>query len=254
MPIHDWSKVIAGTFHDFHHCWIAELRGSLNRGLLPPGYYAQAEQVATQIVPDVLALQQPNAGPSFGSWDGRRDREDETGGLAVADAPPRVALQDTASEAMIYAARRSQIVIRHATGHRVIALIELVSPGNKEKRGAVGQFVDKAVAALDDGLHLQVIDLFPPGRFDPAGMHGAIWSRVGGGYEPPVGKPLTSAAYAAAATVTCYVEPLAVGDVLVDMPLFLTPNRYVNVPLEQTYMAAYEDVPGWWKKVLDAPA
>ena len=54
--------------------------------------------------------------------------------------------------------------------------------------------------------------------------------------------------------VTCYVEPLAVGAALVEMPLFLTPDRYVNVPLGQAYLAAYEDVPGWWKNVLDGPA
>ncbi len=245
---------MAGTFHDFHQAWIIELRRILNRGLLPPGYYAQAEQVATQVVPDVLALQQPDVGLAAAGWRGRPDADDEAGGLAVADAPPRVALQDTASEAMIYAARRSQLVIRRATGHRVVALVELVSPGNKEKRGAVEQFVDKAVAALDDGLHLQVVDLFPPGRHDPAGMHGAIWSRVGGRYDPPGGRPLTAAAYAADAAVTCYVEPLAVGAALVDLPLFLTPERYVNVPLEQAYLAAYEDVPGWWKNVLDAAA
>ena len=40
MPVHDWNRVTAGTFHDFHLAWIAELRRALNGGLLPQGYYA----------------------------------------------------------------------------------------------------------------------------------------------------------------------------------------------------------------------
>ena len=57
MPVHDWNRVTAGTFHDFHLAWIAELRRALNGGLLPRGYYALAEQVAGDIIPDVLMLQ-----------------------------------------------------------------------------------------------------------------------------------------------------------------------------------------------------
>ena len=57
MPTHDWSRVSAGTFHDFHGGWIVELRNALNGGILPAGYYAMAEQVAQDEDPDVLALE-----------------------------------------------------------------------------------------------------------------------------------------------------------------------------------------------------
>ena len=26
MPIHDWSRVDAGIFHDFHHAWIEQIK------------------------------------------------------------------------------------------------------------------------------------------------------------------------------------------------------------------------------------
>ena len=39
---------------------------------------------------------------------------------------------------------------------------------------------------------------------------------------------------------------------MIDMPLFLSSERYVNVPLESTYAAAYADVPRRWRTVLDA--
>jgi hypothetical protein len=48
MPIHDWTRVSDGTFHGFHVAWIAEIRNVLNGGLLPPNYYAQAEQIVNR--------------------------------------------------------------------------------------------------------------------------------------------------------------------------------------------------------------
>ena len=57
MPIHDWTRVGAGTFHDFHCGWVVEICNALNVGLLPPGYYARAEQVGGEVGPDVLTLQ-----------------------------------------------------------------------------------------------------------------------------------------------------------------------------------------------------
>ena len=46
MPIHDWTRVRDGIFHDFHHAWIEELARALNRGVLPPDFYALREQFA----------------------------------------------------------------------------------------------------------------------------------------------------------------------------------------------------------------
>ena len=41
-----------------------------------------------------------------------------------------------------------------------------------------------------------------------------------------------------------FIEPVAVGDTLIDMPLFLDPGRYVAVPLEETYRLALSPCPG----------
>jgi hypothetical protein len=46
MPVHDWTHVDAGILHAFHHSWIEEIARALNRGLLPPDYYALPEQHA----------------------------------------------------------------------------------------------------------------------------------------------------------------------------------------------------------------
>jgi hypothetical protein len=54
------------------------------------------------------------------------------------------------------------------------------------------------------------------------------------------------------ADVEVFVEPVAVGDALPEMPLFLTPEVYVSVPLEATYQAALDGMPAYWREVLAA--
>lgn len=171
--------------------------------------------------------------------------------LAVAESPPRVSVTDSVDESMLLAARQRQLVIRHTSGDQIVALLGIVSPGNKERVPALESFLDKAVAALKSGHHLLMLDLFPPGPLDPSGMHGALWDRLGGRpYHPPPGKPLTLAAYTAGLAVKSYVEPVAVGQALTEMPLFLDAGHYIYTPLEATYQAAWEGVPQRWQRVI----
>lgn len=241
MPIHDWARVIAGTFHDFHQAWIVAIRDALNDDLLPEGYYAMAEQVAGRPHPDVLALEE------FPGADGWPERGPGGGdGVAVAEHPPKVRYTLDA-EAAIYAAKADRIALYHTSGDRVVAFLEIVSPGNKRSPFAVRQLLDKLASALEQGRHLLVIDLHPPGRHDPDGLHAAFWGTTPG-VTPD--QPLSLAAYRADTCPTAYFEPVAVGNVLPDMPLFLTPDRYVNVPLETTYQTAWRGVPQRWKRVI----
>ena len=58
---------------------------------------------------------------------------------------------------------------------------------------------------------------------------------------------------AAGTETVAYVEPVAVGDVLPDMPVFLTPDHYVPCPLEATYQTAWEQFPTPLKGPLESP-
>jgi hypothetical protein len=87
-------------------------------------------------------------------------------------------------------------------------------------------------------------------------MHGVIQSFLDDsaeGYDLPPLEPLTLASYAAGTTVEIYLEHLAPGTLLAEMPLFLTPDRYVGAPLESTYASAYRGMPAFWRRVLEAP-
>jgi hypothetical protein len=231
MPIHDWTRVSAGIYHDFHQGWTIEIRNRLNSGVLPDGYYAMADQKVSGPEPDVIALRLRGPEP--------------TGGLVVAESPPRI--QQAArveTERAIYARKANRIAIHHKLG-QVVAMIEVVSPGNKDSRNAITAFVAKAVEFLDNGIHFFMIDPFPPGPRDPLGLAQAIWDVLSDERLParPAGKPLTVAAFDAGQPLTAYVEAVAVGDALPEAPLFLAPGWYVNVPLEQTYMASWGVTP-----------
>ncbi|MBY0513930.1 MAG: DUF4058 family protein [Gemmataceae bacterium] len=245
MPMHDWTRVKPNIYHDFHGGWIYATRGALNSGVLPPGYYALAEQITRTMGPDVLTLERPEPDEPGG---GNR-RPGSNGAMTVTATPPRTRF--VVSEKPRPRRLDRRITIRHVGSHRMVAVIELVSPANKASKFKLRTFVDKAVGALDAGLHLLVIDPFPPGTRDPEGVHGAIWEvATGRPFTLPPGKPLTLASYSSGEELSAYVEPVAVGDPLPDMPLFLEPETYVNVPLEATYQAAWQTFPEPWKAAV----
>ena len=244
MPVHDWSRVAAGIFHDFHHAWIEEIKRVLNAGLLPSDYYALAEQRTAGNGPDVLALQVDSDGDT--SFDASNHR---SGGLLV--AKPQVAV--TAETDMEFYRRKQNVVaVRHVSDDRVVALVEVVSPGNKSSRAALRSFVEKTAQLLDQRIHLLILDLHQPGNLDPQGIHGAIWEEIEEAWVVPSDHPLTLVAYESALTVRAFVQPIAIGDVLIDMPLYLEPGGYVLVPLESTYSRAFDALPKRWRRVVEA--
>jgi hypothetical protein len=170
--------------------------------------------------------------------------DDDLGGtVALAEAPPQVAII-TELDTNAYIQRRRSLVIRHVTDHEIVALIEIVSPGSKSGQHAFDQFLEKIFSALDHGIHVLLVDLHPPTRRDPRGLHAVIADAYGQevkGLDPA--KPLTLASYLAGNIRRGFVQPTAVGDALTAMPVFLEHSHYVLAPLEETYMAAWRTIP-----------
>ncbi len=191
MPIHDWTRVYPGVFHDFHQSWTVRIKDTLNAGLLPSGYYALVEQRSL-----------------IGT----------------------------------YADRANRVVVQRPLA-RTVACVELVSPGIREDRHSLSAFVERCIHSIQDGIHLVLVDLFPPSRHDPFGLHQAIWSRIHPEeIEWPVNKDRAIVSYQATEDCAAYVEPLAVGDVLSEVPLFLNDNCYASLSLELPYMATLESL------------
>ena len=120
MPVHDWTRVDAGLFHAFQQRWISALCDALNTGGLPPDYFTLPEQTIRGPIPDVLALRLSAQG---------EESSGTTQALAVAEAPPRARLVRR-SEAEIYARKSDRVTVRHMHG-QIVAVVEIVSPGNK---------------------------------------------------------------------------------------------------------------------------
>ena len=244
----DWTRVDAGTFHGFHQVWIGQIGLELNRELLPEGYYSHVERTygsvtASENESDVLALDIAGGGYEGG------------GGTAVLEAPPAVAAETEIAAAAVsesdwYATRSSRLAIKRNVDHRVVAVLEVASPGNKDRERSVERFLTKLTEALEDGVHVVLIDPFPPGPADPGGLHVQLLRRMETAYEPPADKPLCAAGYRSGPVKRAYAEPFAVGDPLPKVPLFLTPDRYVDLPLGSSYAAARPVIGKWWEEVL----
>lgn len=242
MPLHDWARVPAGLFHHFHQDWSVEIARTLNRGRLPKGLSALVEQRAGLREPDVLAIEsRAEAG-----W---LNTEDSTG-VATANPPAAKIVRRSTKE--IYSGRANRIVVRHHLG-RIVAVIEIISPGNKDSRAALRDFVEKSIDLLRAGIHLLIVDLFPPTPRNPQGIHKAIWDETEEEDFPlAAGKDRILVSYETGPQRVAYIEPVGVGDALPDMPLVLTSDVHVRVPLEPTYQATWDALPEEMRRAVEA--
>ncbi len=201
-----------------------------------------AEQIIGGPEPDVVTLQRNDF--DFTSTGG--------GTATLTDAPRQPQTSYVIPvETERYAAKANRVVIRHSLG-RVVAVIELVSPGNKDSRHALRSFVEKTVDLIYDNINLLIIDPFPPSPRDPQGIHKAIWDEITDEpFELPTDKQLTLVAYQTAPIKTAYVEPIAIGSIIPAMPLFLQNEFYINVPLEETYMETWNVLPQELRDLVD---
>ena len=233
MALHDWSRIPAGLFHDFHQTWSIYIKNALNGGVLPKGFAAFVEQKSGPKSSDVLTLE---SGRRSSSPD-----KDLGGSVATLAKPATTYIRRTEND--FYSRKANRIVIRHQLG-RTVAVIEIVSPGNKDSRLAFTEFVEKTVGFLSKGVHVLVVDLFPPTKRDPFGIHKAIWDEVEEeDFVLPDKKNRVLASYVAGEEKFAYVEVIGVGDKLPDMSVFLTEDYHVVVPLEATYAATWEVCP-----------
>src|SRR6266446_5664121 len=112
MPVHDWTRVSDGTFHDFHYSWVLELKRALKNGLLPKGYYVMAEQIGGDLgAPDVLTLQRASQKP---------DADDSLAGTATLTESPPVVHARTTIPRDSYARMQRTVVVRHTSDDRIV--------------------------------------------------------------------------------------------------------------------------------------
>jgi hypothetical protein len=241
MQIHDWDFSKYYLFHTLHLDWVVHLAQRLNHGVLPKSYFALNETL--NLVPPLGFTELPEPDGQI-----RRSRADE--GFQYADDFPPHTRFTFRVEQIEYATRC--ITVRD-DNHAPVAAILWVSAQEKQLGHRWRALMQHIVAALAHELHLLVIDLFPPGRWDPNGIHGAIWDQFRNqSFALPPDLNRTIVSYDAGQEKAAYVEPVAAGMHMPDMPLFIRPGMYVNVPLAESYEAAWSSTPDVIRRAIEA--
>ena len=111
MPMHDWTRVQAGTYHNFHYRWLAAIMDRLNAGLLPAGFFAMVEQIIGKPETDVVALE--SGSPS-------KLRAELDAGVALAPGKPKTRfVLSIPPDQERYARKANRIAIHHELGEVV---------------------------------------------------------------------------------------------------------------------------------------
>src|SRR5262249_15788302 len=141
-----------------------------------------------------LEVPLPKFKPSGRSYMSKSSNGSST--LTLPATQPRVRFVESQPKATRIPRKERRIAIRHASKHRLLAVIQIVSPENKENNRYFNSFVDKPVILLKRGFLFLIIAPFPPTPRDLNGIHAAIWHNlVRKRFTLPADKPLTLAAY-----------------------------------------------------------
>jgi hypothetical protein len=220
MPLHHWPNPRV-PWRSFHNHWIVRLVEYLNQGILPPGFQARPTEFIVGIEPDLLLLQEADHPAPNG---------------------PRLALSEATTTAVLPPPAELPIVGIYSAydTSRLVAVIEIVSPGNKDRPEAVQSFVEKAIFLLQDGVHIMVIDVI---SLPQQPMRQPILERLGLP-TADLAPGLWLSSYCAIPEDSPYPRFIikewaslaALNTPLPTLPLFLqTDQQYVIVDLEQTY-------------------
>lgn len=214
-------------WHAFYNAWATSIASDLN-GWLPEGYFAEPN-VQNGLEIDVATFEEPGfVRPTTLGWPGDSEA---TGWSAPAPTQtiPLVILTDIV-EILVFA---------REGGPTLAGAIELVSPANRERPENRDAFVTKCASYLQQGLGLVVVDVVTDRRAD---LHRDLLARFGASPVPagshntdlhadsyrPVerdGRP----------TLDIWHEPLAVGEPMPSLPLWLPGALCLQVDLGASY-------------------
>ena len=223
FPRHPWESL--------HAAWANAIMERLN-DVLPPRYFAAVQvHLGSRVEADVA------------EFDRRNDEEPgangPAGGVALATwAPP-------AATAVLDAVFPDDIevhVLDTRDGAVLVAAVELVSPGNKDRAEARRAFAAKCAAYVQRGVGLVVADIVTSRR---ANLHRDFVDLLGQPQAPDLSaaSDLYAAAYRPAHRqgrnqIDVWAFPLSVGSDLPVLPLALRGAGCVPLDLESTYALA----------------
>jgi hypothetical protein len=237
MPLLDhFRPPLLGNRHweGFHGRWAAALADALNESL-PPDYFAEFQGTLGARVEVDVATFAETAAPESG----------RPNGAAVAvETRPWAPPAPVAVMPVSFPDDIEVQVFSNVAGPTLVAAIELVSPGNKDRPETRRAFVAKCVAYLQRGIGLVVVDIVTSRH---ANLHDELAESLGqmASFNFPGPVSLYAAAYRPAHRhekneIDLWREPLALGQPLPVLPLGVRGLGAMRIDLESTYMEAKE--------------
>jgi hypothetical protein len=215
-------------WESFHATWASSLADRLNHGWLPPGY---------------VALEQIHAGAALeidvSTFDerGQSAAQERNGGVAVQTVwtPATAPLVLPA----VYPERCTIEIVTTEGGRTLVAAIELVSPGNKDRGQKRRLFAAKCATYLARGIGLVILDVVTTRA---GNLHNELIDLLGldAAFQMTGEPSVYTVAYRPLRRdqvdqIDAWPMPLAVGEVLPTVPLSLSADHCVPVDLEAAY-------------------
>jgi hypothetical protein len=241
MPLRDHFRPPVSTtasWEGFHGGWPMVIIQHL-RAKLPPGYVAEPRVHLGQPVEVDVSTYERDDAP-------RLDRPADAGG-GVATAPwlgtePALAIETDLPDEYEYAVRIYDV----ERGRQLVATVEIVSPGNKDRPEKRNAFVAKCAALLKQGVAVSIVDLVTVRRFN---LYTDLLAFIG--HRDPTMSANPPATYAASVRwrpwgktnlLQAWSHALAVGQPLPTLPLWLAEEVVVSLELEPSYEQACHDL------------
>ncbi len=229
MPLHHWPNPRV-PWRSFHNHWIIRLVEYLNAGVLPSGFQARPTELIVGIEPDLLLLQATEHHATQGP------------------ATPQPTLGEATSTAVLPVPADLPMVGIYSAYDttRLVAVIEVVSPGNKDRPETVEGFVEKILFLLQEGVHVTVVDVI---RLPRQSMRRPILRRLGLNDSDIDSTPLWACTYCSLPgsepqphlKVQEWAYTVNANEPLPTLPLFLRMDQqWVMVDLEETYQATLD--------------
>lgn len=233
MPLLDhFHPPLAPTrrWESFHTQWATSIARTLNRTLPSPRYFAEVQaHLGAQVESDVAEFENRYLAAEAGNG-----------------APGSVAVQ-TETLPAVTAAMPAQfpddieVLIQDSEAGRLVAVVELISPRNKDRAEARRAFAVKTAAYLQRGVGVVVADVVTSRRFN---LHNELVALLQlPGFARPDEEYLYAVAYRPARRedsnwIDFWWRPLAVGEKLPELPLALRGSGCIRLDLEATYTDA----------------
>lgn len=229
MPLLDhFHPPLFGRRHweSFHAQWAGSIAAALNAAL-PDDYFAETQvHAGPRVEVDVATFE---------------ERPASGGGVATVPHAQTLTPADLTLPAE-FPAEFGVRVYETSGGPTLVAAVELVSPGNKDRDDSRRAFSAKCAAYLQRAVGLIVVDIVTNRSSRPlADLMGSMYP----GQALPADPPLAAASYrpvrvGGTDSLELRVRPLAVGEHLPELPLALGGIGHVMLDLEATYEEARE--------------